>query len=305
MRPASWYFTWHARHTLVASAATLTLMATIALLPPLTLAQQLLVLAAFVCVTALPHGAVDHLAGRTVFGRWGRAWPAVFGGVYLALLALTVAVWLAAPPLALTLFLLLSALHFGYGDLRPERGGFVEAALRGSIPVFGPILFWPAATAQLFGWLLPGTEPASVLAVTRTIASATPFALLAWAGLALYQYRFARKDGFEIIALVLLVLALPPLLSFGIYFCGWHSFRHGLECAAELDRRGPRRGWLAYARHAAPLTLATIGLGAAAYLLLSDARLDPVAMTRVVFIGLAALTVPHVVIHALCARRLA
>ena len=105
----------------------------------------------------------------------------------------------------------------------------------------------------------------------------------------------------EIGALLVLFSVAPPLVAFVIYFCCWHSFRHSLHQAAMLEPSGPKPAWLAWARHAWPTTVAAIALLLAAGFWLEAESLESTVI-RVVFVGLSALTLPHIVFCWLAER---
>ncbi|MDJ0520820.1 MAG: Brp/Blh family beta-carotene 15,15'-dioxygenase [Planctomycetota bacterium] len=302
-----WLHRWHARHTTAASFLTLAAAAAITLTGVPALGTQLVVLAGLVALTGLPHGAADHLPARDLLRpQFGRGWVAVFGAFYVGVAAFVLVAWLQFPPVMLTLFLLLAVQHFGAEDANPAvygRRRLLPMVLHGLIPVAGAVLFHVEETATLFAWLLPGTSTVAVLDVLQTLALGLPLLLAAWAALALVNVlrgsAAGRRVALEIAALVALTAVAPPLLSFGIYFCGWHSVRHVLGEAHTLDGDRPWRGIARFARHAAPVTLGSIALGAAAYAITAAGATPDVALTRVLFIGLAAIAVPHIAIRAL------
>ena len=70
-----------------------------------------------ISLLGLPHGALDHQVGRSwLEPMQGRIWPFSFGLFYLGLLGLVLVCWIQWPELLLSLFLLLSVLHFGQED---------------------------------------------------------------------------------------------------------------------------------------------------------------------------------------------
>lgn len=300
---------WIAGHGRVALALTLLVAVLGAFLPPAPLDLRLALVAGLVAVLGLPHGAVDHWQGRAVLaGRWGRLWPAVFAGGYtLAALAVVLA-WVAWPPGLLVGFLLLAIGHFGAEDVaagplvseRPGLGRVVEAALRGAVPVLLPILFHPAPTGTLFAALLPGVEPAAVARVHLAMA---PIAWAYIAGLgglaALALLRGRRRGAAELAALTAAFAALPPLLGFAVYFCLWHSPRHTLAVIAQSDAPNLAQGLKRFAAAALPLTAVTLFFALVAWVILVERGGATAAATlQVVFVGLAALTVPHVLLAA-------
>lgn len=71
-------------------------------------------------VLGLPHGALDHLLPARLNLSW-RHKPLAVGGylaLYVALAAAFFALWLSAPRVAFSCFLLLTVAHWGHGDLR-------------------------------------------------------------------------------------------------------------------------------------------------------------------------------------------
>ena len=100
---------------------------------------------------------------------------------------------------------------------------------------------------------------------------------------------------FEIAALLVLFYTTPPLVAFVVYFCFWHSIRHSIRLAARLKPSSAKAGLRAFIRHAWPMTLSATAIGTGAYALLKD-RASAHAIVQVVFVGLSALTLPHVVL---------
>ena len=79
----------------------------------------------------------------------------------------------------------------------------------------------------------------------------------------------------------------PPLLAFAVFFCGMHSPRHILR-TLDCSGRGALHGLLTAS---APM-LAVLVLSVAAWYW-SDGLAPDTRVIRIVFVGLAALTVPH------------
>jgi Brp/Blh family beta-carotene 15,15'-monooxygenase len=105
------------------------------------------------------------------------------------------------------------------------------------------------------------------------------------------QFRQRSSDTLELLSIVGGGLLLHPLVFFTCYFALLHSPRHLLETAQGLGMTGLKRIYLA----TLPVLLATLLLAGLAYWLL-----PPIGMAarvlRIVFIGLAALTVPHMLL---------
>ncbi len=270
------------RHVFVAAtAAALGLVAAAEPAP----AVQLAVLTPLVAVLGVPHGALDIDMARALWPLERRAARLAFGLGYLAVAAGVLGLWLAAPAAALTAFLVYSAAHFA-GDWRDALAWPARLAA-GAAVVALPAGRHEAAVADLFAVLAPADAAAALAAGLHAVA---PIAAVAALGLAVA----ARRPGvvLELATLVLLALAVPPLVYFAVYFCGLHSPRHFVETLARLEL-----GWWRGVAAAVPLTLTTLVLAAvAAALVAARGDAPDVVALKTVFVGLAALAVPHMVL---------
>lgn len=244
---------------------------------------QVFALVALVSLAGLPHGALDPLVARRA-GLWRRpAGLAVFFAAYLALAGAALAFWAAVPGLFWGAFLLLSAWHFS-GDWRDSVHRLPRLAAGLSI-VSLPAVFHGPEVESLFA-VIAGQPAAEWL--VRMMAAVAPVALLGVAAAVAATARRDRATAVELAVLVAAGLALPPLLFFVVYFCGLHSPRHVLSVARDL----PRRALLA---NGTLFTVLSVAAGAVAFAL-TDELLPGAAAVRVTFVGLAVLTVPHVLL---------
>ena len=75
---------------------------------------QVTMVVLLVATVGIPHGAMDHLVGRTLLQhKLGRGWLPAFFTAYLFVAALVVVGWFASPTVTVLCFFLLSAWHFG------------------------------------------------------------------------------------------------------------------------------------------------------------------------------------------------
>lgn len=232
----------------------------------------------------IPHGAVDHLVpwwwGSAPAGggtRRGRARTAcVFAGfvsVYVVIAGLALAALLLAPTPTLLAFFVLSAAHFG-------RGEVVASAERAGRPTPGPAADWLVAAAFGVGvvglllWARPAdTDPllgplspwiAEMVVRTRPVAVVT-VAVVVVIGLVVLLRARRRLEAAELALVVGTFAVAPPLAAFGVYFGAWHALRH---TGRLLDlARGRRRD----------LGHADAGWAPAGVLLLRSAALPTVA----------------------------
>ena len=90
----------------------------------------------------------------------------------------------------------------------------------------------------------------------------------------------------------LIVISVPPLLSFAVYFCFVHTARHIRNIWNELKIKiNPK----IIISQAIILTIASWIFGIFALYYIDSGDLDS-DIIRVIFIGLAALTVPHMIL---------
>jgi beta-carotene 15,15'-dioxygenase len=279
-----------AETALFAAAAGTASVAYLAANPGVPLVVQTAVIALLVAVLGLPHGALDPVVARRI-GLWrSPAGLALFTLGYLAIAGAVIGVWLLAPVASLVAFLLISAAHFG-GDWnagRPWSLRFLAGAGLLSLPALAD----RDAVSAIYV-VLAGEGGAAIAMVQSAIA---PLLLVAMVIAAASAAQRRPHEGIELIIAVLLALTTPPLVFFIVYFCLLHSARHLRE--GFRDERGtlPRRtiATIVAAATAAPLLVA-VGVLAATTTpgMLSDRLL------QVVFIGLAALTVPHMIVVSL------
>ncbi len=248
-------------------------------------ATQLLIITPIAVALGLPHGALDLEIAKRLYPLRSRMRVASFGLCYFSLAAGVAALWVAAPLLGLALFLAYSALHFSDDwrcDLPLSQRLIVGAAVIG-----GPVLWRPSEVADVFSALTGAAD--GLDALVQVFAALGALASAAALGLALFQNGLKRAARIEIIALVSLAAAAPPLFYFAIYFCALHSPRHLLRVAQVLDVSMSRA-----LRLAAPITVATIAGAAIAALVFVEAGWSAdTAAARIMFVGLAALTIPH------------
>ena len=255
---------------------------------------ELLTAGALVLLLGVPHGAFDAVLARKLYGVAGFKEWALFSLAYVALAAAVVGFWVVAPTLFLCAFLIFSALHFGAdpagGVSRLTRG------LYGGAVIVLPALSHGPELQRLLGLVAGPTSAAFVTPVLTQLAA--PWLAATVMACAL-QATTSRLAACESAALVALSLAAPPLVAFSVYFCAMHSPRHILRSLAGME---DAEACDALAMALWP-TLAVLLTAALLAWRVSDLPVEAWVM-QIVFVGLAALTLPHMVLLER-ARRLA
>ncbi|HZV85664.1 MAG TPA: Brp/Blh family beta-carotene 15,15'-dioxygenase [Brevundimonas sp.] len=249
-------------------------------------------------VFGLPHGSLDLELIRSRRGGGGGG-IAALAALYLTVAAAMLTLWRLHPLTALAAFILIAIWHFaedweGVNLPLLEWGG--AAALLAS-----PTLLNRAALDTAFV-ALTGSSSGVVAADVLTLVA--PVALmLAAVGIVLHWQEGRRGQSMGLAAAVAVMIVLPPVVGFALYFCVFHSPRHFSGALQSLSWTDARQ----WARVVVPLTLA--GLGLAVVLFAVEWR--PTFGDQIVavsFMTLSIVTAPHMlaprVVRAIDAWRL-
>ena len=246
-----------------------------------------------IVLIGLPHGAYDgavaiHLGIVNRFSSLVR-----FMVIYVTLAALVVVLWMVAPIISLIVFLTISMLHFGAGDVKNGQGalGFTEALAHGGLAIVGISQFHRSEVNQIFSYLIEQDTSYVWLAVDA-LTVVTIAAIITCIVQASKNPKWSATI-LELLLLGIIYAIAPPLLGFAIYFCCVHSARHFKKIYASIKQSVSNSS----IRNQAILftSLSWISAGIAFWMFADFADPGP-ALMRITFIGLAALTVPHMLL---------
>lgn len=286
--------------------------------------------AASLILFGLPHGAADHLVPGRITGRGAGvgsvsavvALYLVLGGAYLAL-------WNIFPLLSFALFIFVTWFHWGQGDVYSSRALLWIRGLpvvpglivRGGLPMLVPLLAFPEVYAGvgesligLFGGDYPEPLPGEVSLFLRLFGGLVLLMISVLYLGGVYRRSGDRaaflKEAAEISLLALYFATVPPILAVGLYFCLWHSPRHIARlmlleprAASALEDGEPSLALRRFARDAAPLTLAALGLLVVLYLYVPSGPGGASGLLAGYLVLISALTLPHVVLVTWMDRR--
>jgi Brp/Blh family beta-carotene 15,15'-monooxygenase len=154
----------------------------------------------------------------------------------------------------------------------------------GATIICAPSLLYPNLVAGYFA-VLTGEDATALVRVLQWLA------IPALAGTIFSAARCIRTRpavAAELAVLAVSAVALPPLVFFLLYFCCLHSPRHLIDTVQGLNRATATAT-------AIGLTLVTVGLGALFFVLSPSTQFDQ-RLLQITFIGLATLTVPHMIL---------
>ncbi|MFT5578670.1 MAG: Brp/Blh family beta-carotene 15,15'-monooxygenase [Paraglaciecola psychrophila] len=253
---------------------------------------------AAVLLIGVPHGGLDGAVARRI--GWPTGLLAWFGFNvgYSVLTVLVVVLWWQWPVLGLAIFLALSALHFGRSDIASTQSVITETSGLQMLPLL--------AHAGLVSIAIPNLQASAVLPVFTLLVGddgalmllqALDILFIPWlccvAAYGVYGviYPVWRMPLLNLVVLLVLMALLPPLVSFALYFCLWHSRSHMLRVWHSLsDDQERRRSFI----EAALYTL--IAWITMLLMLVVFQESFSAALIQLTFIGLAALTVPHMLL---------
>ena len=251
-------------------------------------------LIALMCVVfiGLPHGAMDGALAAHFGWMESKKKAATFLIGYVAMAALVVGFWFVAPAISFIIFLGISMYHFGKGDVNTdgEEPSVTESLARGGVVIGGISQFHRVDADEIFQVLIGSNTELVWLFLNSVVPMTLIFAILS-----MVNKNTGERGSFlaEIAGLALIFSILPPLVGFAIYFCLIHSIRHFASMRAMISDTITKL----------QITKTTILFSAiswAAGLIIlaqqsSNIGFEP-ALLQVIFIGLAALTVPHMIL---------
>ena len=267
------------------------------LAPSVSVTVQIIALGIAVSVLGLPHGAIDTYIARQN-GLWlSLSGLATFIGVYLLITFFVIGAWTVLPVLSLSVFLIISAWHFGT-DANAQN--FAERWLFGSLVLCLPALFHPIDVANLYE-ILSGPLARNIVSITRVWAPISAIIVIFMVYTQLSNRPQRRKDIATILGLITFAWVLPPLIYFAIYFCALHSPTHFCRVIKLIPASDRRRAVM----HTIVFTVITLTLaGLSLNMLFGELPVEQ-SVVQIVFVGLAALTVPHMVlIDGICRSKL-
>jgi Brp/Blh family beta-carotene 15,15'-monooxygenase len=245
---------------------------------PLLLGLSLLIL-----LLGVPHGALDPIFAQQIFDVKGLLGWSLFAMLYLGLAAGVVLFWYVFPTLWLVGFLLISVWHFS-ADLAP--GSLWLARLSyGSAVIVLPVFHFSNELTVLFSFLIDTNASVALVAALQWLL--VPVLVLVALSVVLVM-RTDRLSALELLSVSALMLLVPPLPAFTLYFCLMHGARHILRTKQYMAQVSFKS---MFSVILLPM-LGTLVLMLLGWFFVAGQSLEQ-GVVQVVFVGLAALTVPH------------
>ena len=255
------------------------------------------------------HGSLDNLKGRKLFQIYGINNFVIFYLSYILISLSIIFFWIIIPSISLIIFLIIASHHFGKEDtqfLIVENSYLNQLFffLKGSLIIFAPMYFHFDETISIFKLLLIDNESfyefLNFIESKKILLYGIFLSTLSSIILLTKNFELKKFTIFlDYFSILIINFYFSPLVAFTVYFCFLHSIRHSISLVYELDNNDLMNGLKIFTKKALPLTIVTatfcfLGL----YLLNNTYNFDS-SVLKIIFIGLASLTFPHILLEYL------
>ncbi len=249
----------------------------------------------------ISHGSLDHIKGKKLLKILGFKSLAIFYISYVIIGLITIIIWLLFPKFLLFLFLIVAAFHFGKEDsdfISKNKNFELIYLFKGSLVIISPLLFHKNETLTIFKSL--NFDISTNILINNEILYLFIFLSFISNIILSLNKSFDIKSLLlmDFLSILILNYFLNPVLAFTFYFCFLHSIRHSISLIKEINTN-LKKGLPIFIKKALPLTIITIfGYIFAIYILNNYNELND-SIYKVIFIGLASLTFPHILLEYL------
>ena len=264
--------------------------------------NSLLIVSLFLILTiGISHGSLDHIKGKKLIKVLGFKSSSIFYFGYIFVGLTTIFIWLLFPKFLLLLFLIIAAFHFGKEDsefINKNKNLELIYFLKGSLIIVAPLLFHKSETLSIFKSL--NFDITSNALISNEILYLFIFLSLISNIILSLNKSFESKSLLlmDFLSILILNYFLNPIIAFTIYFCFLHSIRHSISLIKEINKN-IKKGFPIFLKKALPLTIFTIfGYFFAIYFLNNYNEFNE-SVYKAIFIGLASLTFPHILLEYL------
>ena len=260
-----------------------------------------------ILIIGVSHGSLDHEKGKKLFKILNIKSISFFYLFYVLISILVIFIWIIIPSSSLIIFLAVASYHFGKEDtqfLISENSYFNKLLFffKGLLIILAPMFFHFNETISIFKLLLVDNEifysTLAFIEVNKILHLLIILSTLSSIYLFFNKFEIKKFTIFlDYFSILILNYYLDPLVAFTFYFCFLHSIRHSITLINEIDNQNFTNGIKVFTKKALPLTILTaifclIGL----YLLNNSYDLNS-SILKLIFIGLASLTFPHILLE--------
>jgi len=249
----------------------------------------------------LPHGSFDGAVASLV-GFKTKIKFLQFLILYLLLFFVVILFWLYFPILSLFLFLFMTVSHFGLCDwtnFKIKKYKYSITLTYGMTVIFGIVFFNESQSFQIFEYLTNNKiyffQQYFFIPYIVTLLSILYFIYLSF-----YEPKI-RIGIIEIFFLLIVFYFFDPILSFAIYFCFFHTYKHLKHLISNVYLYLPNKKFVIYSTVVFTLISWISGILILLFLVQNYDIYESVI--KVIYIGLAALTLPHMILVDIVYRK--
>jgi len=248
-------------------------------------------------IMGMPHGALDIIMLKALSKLDIQTCNAsyvtklsVLVSMYTALVVVAFFAWMLIPTICLIVFLIIGIAHFRH-DWQQTLS--IPSWCLSGVVVTAPSLVYSQRLEDVFEWLFVPSYHASIIALVMQV-----IAMLCMATVLVYWLKNSIDTPVvkKMIIVVMCASVLPPLVFFTLYFCIVHSVYHTM-----LVQKTMQMNFRSLAVATLIPMLGTVALFSAAYWYFVETKALSVYFP-LVFIGLFAVTCPHVLLTHLCSK---
>ena len=255
------------------------------------------------------HGSLDNLKGEKLLKIFGINNLLIFYSLYILLATVVIILWIIIPSISLIIFLIVASYHFGKEDTQflVIENSYLNQLLffvKGTLIILAPIYFHFDETISIFKLLLVDNENfykfLNFIETNKILLFGIILSTLA--NIILFTKNFEIKKFaifLDYFSILIINYYFTPLLAFTLYFCFLHSIRHSITLILELEKNDLNLGLKMFAKKALPLTILTASLCLIGLYFLNNTYTFNSSILKLIFIGLASLTFPHILLEYL------
>ncbi len=270
--------------------------------------NSLVMLCLFLILTiGISHGSLDNIKGKKLLKFFNIKSMSTFYIGYSLISLLIILIWIILPKTLLSIFLIVAAYHFGKEDtefLKKKNKVYDEILyfLKGLPVLVSPLLFHKIETILIFQSL--NFNISEIIFIDNVFLYILLLISFFSTLFLLFRENIKIKSLLlmDFFSILILNYFLNPILAFTIYFCFLHSVRHSLTLMFQLNKN-IKKGFILFVKKALPLTIITaLAYLFSLYILSNYSELNE-SIYKVIFIGLASLTFPHILLEYLIEKK--
>ncbi len=242
-------------------------------------------LAILVSVFGLPHGALDTWVAKEYGIYKNNLGFFVFNLIYVTISITIIIIWLYFPVISLGGFLILSGYHFSEDWKKSLL--FLDRLLLGLILISLPVFFSYDEVKEIYDFL-SSDKSKKLLDIQYHLA---PLYFISIPYLLFKAFIKSKIHFIELLILVMSSYFFSALIYFIIYFCFLHSIRHYRKNLSYIKKNNIHK----VTKLVVFNTLVILALSAAIFFFMPVEMVEE-KIIKIIFIGLAALTVPHMLL---------